>query len=237
MNNFDRMRIEGHEEDVSIIGADEYYPMVRNLAVLARRYEDSGDVQQRHRVALLTERLAKRLFGGQTQSVGRVIKLHDLQFTVIGTFKERTESFGLSELSGENVLIPITVLRYFAPIERIDPLYVQARSAADVETITGIVKSILEARHRTGAKYRVDNLAAILAAARRIATVLTIVLMMVSALALIISGIGIMNIMLVTVTERTREIGLRMAVGAARRAPAHAQPDFAGALRDRNPHD
>ena len=67
--------------------------------------------------------------------MGQTIKLHGLQFDVIGTFKEKTESFGLSELSGsgENVLIPITVLNIFAPIERIDPLYVQARSAADVD--------------------------------------------------------------------------------------------------------
>ncbi len=217
MNSFDRMRIEGREEDVSIIGADEYYPMVRNLALLAGRFHDAGDVQLRHRVALLTERLAKRLYGSPAESVGRIIKLHDLQFTVIGVFKERTESFGLSELSGENVLIPITALRSFAPLERIDPLYVQARSAADVEPLTNVVRTILESRHRPGAKYRVDNLAAILDTARSIARVLTGVLIAVSAIALIISGIGIMNIMLVTVTERTREIGLRMAVGAARR--------------------
>jgi putative ABC transport system permease protein len=163
------------------------------------------------------ERMAKRLFGGQEQSVGQVIKLHDLQFTVIGTFKEKTSSMGLSELSGDNVLIPITVLRTFAPLERIDPLYVQARSAADVEPLTDLVKSILESRHRQGARYKVDNLAAILDTAKSIARVLTGVLIAVSAIALIISGIGIMNIMLVTVTERTREIGLRMAVGAARR--------------------
>jgi len=217
MNSLDRMRIQGGEEDVAIIGTDEYYPAVRNLSLLAGRFLDSGDVTQRHRVALLMERLARRLFGSQSAAVGQTIKLHGLQFTVIGTFKEKTESFGLSELSGENVLIPISVLRYFAPIERIDPLYVQTRTAADVEPVTKLVQTIIEGRHRPGAKYRVDNLAAILSAAKDIATVLTVVLMLVSALALIISGIGIMNIMLVTVTERTREIGLRMAVGAARR--------------------
>jgi len=217
MNSFDRMRIQGGDRDVAIIGSDQYYPLVRNLDLLAGRFFDATDVAQRHRVALLMERLARRLFGSQSAAVGQTVKLHELQFTVIGTFKEKTESFGLSELTGENVLIPISVLRYFAPIERIDPMYVQAKNAGDVETLTKVVQSALEIRHRPGARYRVDNLAAILAAARRIATVLTIVLIMVSALALIISGIGIMNIMLVTVTERTREIGLRMAVGAARR--------------------
>ena len=217
MNSYDRMRVQGGETDVAIIGADAEYPRVRNLDLLAGRFFDATDVAQRRRVALLMERLAKRLFGSNSAAVGQTIKIHGLQFTVIGTFKERTESFGLSELSGENVLIPLSVLRYFAPIERIDPLYVQAKSAADVEPLTKVVQSIIESRHRAGGRYRVDNLAAILSAARRIATVLTIVLMLVSALALIISGIGIMNIMLVTVTERTREIGLRMAVGAARR--------------------
>ncbi len=217
MNSFDRIRIQGGEQDVAIIGSDQYYPLVRNLDLLAGRFFDVTDVAQRRRVALLMERLARRLFGGSSAAVGQTVKLHGLQFTVIGTFKEKTESFGLSELTGENVLIPISVLRYFAPIERIDPMYVQARNASDVEPLTKLVQSALEVRHRTGARYRVDNLAAILSAAQRIATVLTVVLIMVSALALIISGIGIMNIMLVTVTERTREIGLRMAVGAARR--------------------
>jgi putative ABC transport system permease protein len=219
MNNSDQMIIDGRQEDIGIIGADKYYPQVRNVALLAGRFVDGGDVDRSERVAMLTERLAKRLFGGQKQAVGKTIKLHGLQFTVIGTFKEKTESFGLSELSGsgENVLIPITELRRFAPIERVDPLYVETVSPETVVPLTEAVKQILASRHRAGAKYLVDNLVEIMNTARSVANVLTIVLVLVSTIALVISGIGIMNIMLVTVTERTREIGLRMAVGAARR--------------------
>ena len=217
MNSFDRMRVQGRERDVAIIGTDEYYPAVRNLDLLSGRFFDQSDVRQRNHVSLLMQKLAKQLFGSEAAAVGQTIKLHGLQFTVIGTFREKVETFNLGELNGENVLIPITVLKYFAQIERIDPLYVQAKSAGDVEPLTNAVRAVLQGRHRQGAVYSVQNLVAILATARDIAAILTAVLIVVSAIALIISGIGIMNIMLVTVTERTREIGLRMAVGAARR--------------------
>jgi putative ABC transport system permease protein len=217
MNSWDRMRVEGHEEDVAIIGTDHYYPVVRNVELLAGRFFDAGDVRDHHPVALLMEKLARRLYGSQPVAVGKSIRLHGLEFTIIGTFRERVSSFGLSELTGNNVLIPITRLKYFAQIERIDPMYVQARAPGDIDALTAEIQSILEGRHRTGARYSVQNLTEILGAARNIGEALTVVLFMVSAIALLISGIGIMNIMLVTVTERTREIGLRMAVGAARR--------------------
>jgi len=190
---------------------------VRNLAVLSGRFLDASDIDLRAKVVLLTEKLAKRLYGSVDQAPGQLIKLHGLQFTVIGTFKEKGNSFGQSELNSETLLIPITVQRYFLSTERIDPLYVEVRSPDQVEAVTTEVREILQSRHRAGTNYKVENLTGILSAARSISKILSLVLILVSTIALAISGIGIMNIMLVTVTERTREIGVRMAVGASRR--------------------
>ena len=217
MNNSDSILIDGKQRDVKVIGSDQYYKNVRNLVVPAGRFLDASDIEQRARVCLLTEKLANKLYGSQSGAIGQTLKIYGLRFAVVGTFKERVESFGQSEVSKESVLIPITVLKYFTDIERIDPMYVQVKSASDVEAVTRVVRDILESRHRPGAKYTVENLTEILNTAESIGVILEIVLILVSAIALIISGIGIMNIMLVTVTERTREIGLRMAVGASRR--------------------
>src|SRR6267154_3758422 len=216
MTNYGRLLINGKEQDVSVIGSDDQYALVRNMVLLSGHFMDETDVRQRHKVVMLTEKLAQKLYGSTSAAVGQVVKLYGLQFTVIGTFKERTGTFGLSEITNETVLMPITVIKYFMTVERIDPLYVQARLASDVQPLTAAIKQVLESRHRAGARYDVENLSGILEAARKIALILTLVLMVVSAIALIISGIGIMNIMLVTVTERTREIGIRKAVGASR---------------------
>lgn len=217
MVNYDRIVLNGREEDIRMIGSDDQYKVVRNLQVLAGRFLDESDVQMRNKVALLTEKLAERLYGSQQAAVGQTMKLRGLEFQIIGSFKERTSTFGISELTNETVLIPISVIGYFNRIERIDPFYVQALRAQDVPELTRAIRTIIESRHRPGARYSVENLTGILDAAENIAMILSIVLFLVSAIALIISGIGIMNIMLVTVTERTREIGVRMAVGASRR--------------------
>ena len=215
MSNFDRILIGGKEQDVKVIGTDQDYQPVRNIVISGGRFLDEGDITLRSKAALLTDQLAVRMFGGRAAALSQVIKIYGLEFTVIGTFHEKVETFGQSEVERDTILIPITVLRYFTPLERIDPLYVQVRSPKEVDRVAVRLQEILEARHRPGARYRVDTLTAILEAARNISLILSLVLVLVSAITLLISGIGIMNIMLVTVTERTREIGVRLAVGAS----------------------
>ena len=217
MSNFDRVLIGGKEQDVKVIGTDQAYRSVRNIVIGSGRFLDEGDVTLRTKVALLTDKLARRMFGSQNAALNQVVRLFGLRFTVIGTFHEKVETFGQSEVERDTILVPATVLRYFTPVERIDPLYVQVRSAPEVERVALRVQEIIAGRHRPGASYRVDTLTAILNAAKNISLILSLVLILVSAITLLISGIGIMNIMLVTVTERTREIGVRLAVGASAR--------------------
>jgi putative ABC transport system permease protein len=216
MNSNTQIVVNGKVREVTLDGVDEAYARVRNIIILTGRSFDQSDVSLREHVAMLSDKLAIRMFGSLTAALGQTIKINGLQFKVIGTFREKTSTFGEGEITDETILIPITVMSYFVPFERIEPVYIEVRNAADVPAVTREVNEILTSRHRPGAAYNVQNLQAILDTAQEIASVLTIVLIIVSAIALIISGIGIMNIMLVTVTERTREIGLRMAVGASR---------------------
>src|ERR1051326_8582097 len=193
MSNFDRILIGGKEQDVKVIGTDQEYQAVRNIVISSGRFLDESDLTMRAKVALLTDQLATRMFGGRAAALSQTVKLYGLEFTVIGTFHEKVETFGQSEVERDTILIPIPVLRYFTPVERIDPLYVQVRSPQEVERVAARVQEILTGRHRAGASYRVDTLTAILNAAKNISLILSLVLILVSAITLLISGIGIMK--------------------------------------------
>ena len=207
---------EGTERRVSLVGVTEGFQIIRNLLILKGRFLDVQDMSSRSKVCLITQDLADRAFPRQ-DPVGQHLRVGEISFTVIGVFKERVGTFGLSEIQQYTVLAPFPLMQYFTGDNKMDILLVQARTPEDVPAVTRQVRDILLSRHPGGGSYLVQNLGAILDAARSIGLALTIVLLMIGFIALMVSGIGIMNIMLVTVTERTREIGIRKAIGARRK--------------------
>jgi putative ABC transport system permease protein len=207
----------GVERPVKLVGVTDGFQQIRRLVVFRGRYFDPDDMMTHSKVCLLTQELAERVFPRQ-DPVGQEIRVGDLRFSVIGVFRERISTFGETEIARESVLIPFGLMTYYTGTEYIRTLYVQADSPEAVPGVTQQVAEVLTGRHRPGAEYDVENLASLLDSARKISEALTVLLVVIALIALTISGIGIMNIMLVTVTERTREIGIRKAVGAPRDA-------------------
>jgi putative ABC transport system permease protein len=204
------------ERPVNLIGVTEGYQEIRRLLVLRGRYFDAADMEMRSKVCLITSQLANRVFGLENP-IGRTIRMGELTFTVIGVFRERVETFGLSDIEENTVIIPFTLMKYYTGVDVLRLLDAQAAGPELVPLVERQVGQLLKSRHPAEAEYKVQTLTAILGAARNISLALTIVLIVIAFIALLISGVGIMNIMLVTVTERTREIGIRKAIGAAHR--------------------
>ncbi len=207
--------VSGVERPVTLVGVTEGFQAIRNLIILRGRFFDTDDMQARSKVCLITKDLADRVFPSE-DPIAKTIRVGELSFTVIGVFKERVATFGLADIQRESAIIPFSLMKYYTGEDKVRVLYASARRPEDVPGVTREVGAILKSRHPAGTMYDVQNLSGILDAARKISKALTIVLLIIAFIALLISGVGIMNIMLVTVTERTREIGIRRAIGAPR---------------------
>jgi putative ABC transport system permease protein len=193
------------------------YRNVRNLVVASGRFFDQQDEQSHTKAGLVTEKWALEIYGSAQAAVGKVIKLSGLPFTIIGTFHERVDTFGQSEVTTNTLLIPYSVARYFTDTPTVKLIYFSVADPSMVATATEQVRRVIQSRHRAESVYNVTNLVQLVAVAEKTANALTMVLLAVAAVVLLVSGIGIMNIMLATVSARIREIGIRKALGATNR--------------------
>jgi putative ABC transport system permease protein len=208
---------DGKERDLQIIGVYPDYLKVRNLVILSGRFFDSQDAQAHNKVGVITPKLAVQLYGSEQASLGKTVKLSGLPFTIIGTFRERVDTFGESEVTDNSMLIPYSVIRYFQETPIVKELYFSTADASLVLPVTAQVQRVIQSRHRPESVYSVRNLTQLVGMADKITNALTSVLLAVSLVVLLVSGIGIMNIMLATVNARIREIGIRKAIGATNR--------------------
>ena len=207
----------GKERDILILGVNTEYKIVRNLVIVAGRFFDDEDSMSRAKVALVTPSFATKVFGNPSAAIGQTVKISGLPFVVVGTFKERVETFGQSEIADDTILIPDTVGRYFTGTDTVKQIFFSTADSSMVASATKQIQQVIESRHRPESTYRVENLTQLISVAGTIANVLTVILLLISMITLIVSGVGIMNIMLANVRTRIREIGVRKAIGATNR--------------------
>jgi len=194
--------------------------VVRDLMLIAGRSFTEQDVRSATKVAVLGQTVVTNLFGS-ANPVGQVIRIKKLPFTVIGVLAEKGQSMQGQD-QDDIIYIPVTTAQKkifgtaFPGMVR--NIMVKVRNAHDLNTVENELNNLLRQRHRIGPRedndFQVRNLTDMMQMAEQSARVMTLLLGAIASVSLLVGGIGIMNIMLVSVTERTREIGIRMAVGA-----------------------